>query len=82
MAASKSQIREWVDRGVKTGATHVIIVYDRWDYEDFPVYVDKGQSVEERVSSYNGKNMCSVMEVYNLSMDIDTQMNEFRAWNL
>jgi hypothetical protein len=39
MAASKNQIREWVDRGVKTGATHVIIVYDRWDYEDYdPIY--------------------------------------------
>lgn len=82
MAASKSQIREWVDRGVKAGATHVIIVYDRWDYEDFPVYVDKGQSVEDEVSYYNGENMCSVMEVYNLSMDINSQMDEFRAWNL
>lgn len=82
MAASKNQIREWVDRGVETGATHVIIVYDSWDYEDFPVYVNKGQSVEKRMSYYDGKNMCSVMEVYNLSMDIDTQMNEFRAWHL
>ena len=82
MAASKHQIREWVDIGVKTGATHVIIVYDRWDYEDFPIYIDKGQSVEKRVSSYDGKDMCSVMEVYNLSMDIDAQMNEYRAWHL
>lgn len=82
MAASKNQIREWVDRGIETGATHVIIVYDSWDYEDFPVYVDKGQSVEKRMSYYDGNNMCSVMEVYNLSMDIDTQMNEFRAWHL
>jgi hypothetical protein len=81
MAASKNKIREWVDRGVTTGATHVIIVYDRWDYEDFPVYVDKDQSVEEKVASYNGKNMCSVMEVYDLSIDIDTQMNERRAWH-
>lgn len=82
MAASKSQIRAWVDKGVKAGATHVIIVYDQWDIEDFPVYVGKGQSVEEIVSSHNGKNMCSVMEVYNLSMDIDAQMNELRAWHL
>lgn len=82
MAATKSQIKKWVDFGIKTGATHVIVVYDRWDYEDFPAYVYKGQSVEERISSYDGKNMCSVMEVYNLSMDIDAQMNEFRAWNL
>lgn len=82
MAASKSQIREWVERGAKTGATHVIIVCDRWDYEDYPVYVDKGQSVNEEVSKRNGKNMQSVMEVYNLSMDIESQLNEHRAWHM
>ena len=49
MAASKAQIREWVERGVKTGATHVIIVYDSWDYEDFPVYVDPHESVKEKI---------------------------------
>lgn len=82
MAVSKEQIREWVERGVKTGATHVIIVYDRWDYEDYPVYVDKGQSVHDEVSARNGRNMLSVMEVYNCSMDINAQLNEYRAWNL
>lgn len=82
MAANESQIRTWVNRGIKTGATHVIIVCDHWDYDDFPVYVDKGESVQERVSYYNGNNMCSVMEVYDLSMDIEAQMNEPRAWHL
>jgi len=82
MAANEDQIRAWVNRGIKTGATHVIIVCDHWDYDDFPVYVDKGESVQERVAYYNGNNMCSVMEIYNLSMDIEEQMNEFRAWNL
>ena len=28
------------------------------------------------------EDMLRVMEVYNLSMDIDAQMNEYRAWNL
>ena len=82
MAANKSQIRKWIDNGIKTRATHVIIVYDRWDYEDFPVYVNKDQSVEKVIESYNGKNMNSVMEVYNLSIDIEVQLNEFRSWNL
>lgn len=82
MAASKNQIREWVERGAKTGATHVIIVYDSWDYEDYPVYVDKNQLVHEEVSKRNGRNMLSVMEVYNLSMDIEKQLNEHRAWHM
>ena len=82
MAASKSEIREWVERGVKTGATHVIIVYDSWDHEDYPVYVDKGQSVQDEIDRRNGRDMLRVMEVYNLSMDINAQLNEYRAWNL
>lgn len=82
MAASKEQIREWVERGVKTGATHVIIVYDRWDYEDFPVYVDPNKSVHEKLSYYQGDDMSRVMEVYDLSMDIEAQLNEYRAWHV
>ena len=82
MAARKQQIREWVERGVKTGATHVIIVYDSWDYEDYPVYVEKGQSVQNEIDRRNGRNMLSVMEVYNLSMDIEAQLNEYRAWHV
>ena len=82
MAASKQQNREWVERGVKTGATHVIIVYDSWDYEDYPVYVEKGQSVQNEIDRRNGRNMLSVMEVYNLSMDIEAQLNEYRAWHV
>lgn len=82
MATNENQIRTWVNRGIKSGATHVIIVCDHWDYADFPVYVDKGESVQERVSYYNGNNMCSAMEVYDLSMDIEAQMNEPRAWHL
>lgn len=82
MAANKEEIRKWVDAGVETGATHVIIVCDRFDYDDFPVYVEKGQSVKAKLSYYQKENMYSVMEVYNLSMDIETQMNEPRAWHL
>ena len=82
MAASKEQVREWVKRGVETGATHVIIVYDRWDYEDYPVYVDKHQSVNAEIDARDGRNMLKVMEVYNLSMDIEAQLNEYRAWHV
>ena len=82
MAASKKQIREWIERGVETGATHVIIVYDSWDYEDYPVYVDKDQSVNAEIDARDGRNMLSVMEVYDLSMDIEAQLAEYRAWHV
>lgn len=82
MAASKSEIRGWLRRGVDTGATHVIIVCDTWDYEDYPVYVEPNQSVQERLAHYQRADMQRVMEVYDLSMDIEIQLAESIAWHL
>jgi hypothetical protein len=80
MAASKTDISEWFDRGLAQGATHMIIVCDTYDYEDYPKYVLPGQDVRVVEKNCNG-NMQKVMEVYNLQMDKATQMNERRAFN-
>lgn len=82
MAASKEQIGKWIERGIENGATHMIVVYDSWDYEDYPVYVYKHQSASAEVDARNGRDMLRVMEVYNLSMDIVSQLKEYRAWNV
>ena len=82
MAVGKKKIREWLERGIQMGATHVIIVCDTWDYEDYPVYVKKSESAQVCVDSYQRSSMQRVMEVYNLSMDIEKQLNEYRAWNV
>jgi hypothetical protein len=80
MATEKSDIRGWLERGKKEGATHLIVVCDTWDYEDYPVLVSPKQDVREVESEHN-KDMQKVMEVYNLSMDWDTQLNQFRSFN-
>lgn len=45
------------------GATHVVVVCDSFDYEDYPVEVFPGQSVEAVRAEYAGKSMQRVMEV-------------------
>lgn len=82
MAASKGMIREWLRRGKESGATHVIIVCDTWDYEDYPSYVNPGESVQEKLVTISRTDMQRVMEVYNLSMDIESQLAESIAWHL
>lgn len=82
MAASQNQIRQWIERGIEMGATHVIVVVDTFDHEDYPVFVKPNESVKTRISYYQGASMQDVMEVYNLSMDIESQINEYRAWHL
>jgi hypothetical protein len=81
MATSKEDIRGWIERGKKEGATHMIVVCDTFDHSDYPVFVSLGENAREKAKANDGTNMQRVMEVYNLSMDIDAQMAEHRAFN-
>jgi hypothetical protein len=35
---SKQQISDWFDEGVKNNATHMIIVCDTYEHDDYPVW--------------------------------------------
>lgn len=69
MSTSVADIREWLKAAKKqTNVTHVIIACDTFEYEDFPVYVHKGEDVRERARHYqNPSKMSTVMEVYSLT---------------
>lgn len=73
-------IQEWFISGKDKGATHLIVACDGWDYDDYPVFVMPGEDPRERAKEYSGKNMQSVMEVYNLSMDMQEQLNRHRCF--
>jgi hypothetical protein len=81
MAASMSDIRGWFEEGVREGATHMIVVCDTFDHDDYPVFVKPGENIHEKENIYNGREMQRVMEVYNLSMDMGAQLNQRRAFN-
>jgi hypothetical protein len=78
---TQEEIKGWLKRGKKEKATHMIVVCDTFDYDDYPVFVHSNEDVHKVKEEYNGKDMQSVMEVYNLSMDWDTQLNQFRSFN-
>lgn len=80
MPTSKEDIKGWIKRGQDQGATHLIVVCDTFDWEDYPVYVMSTDNVREKYNYYNGPNMQKVMEVYNLSKDIEKQVNQHRAF--
>ena len=75
-------LKEWFERGKEQGATHMVVVCDTYDWEDYPCYVMKTQDVAQVASDHNGKNMQKVMEVYNLSKTFDKQkMKNGRAFD-
>lgn len=80
-AAQQSDLREWLNRGAEQGATHMIVVVDGWDHEDYPVYVMPGENVREVADKYNGKEMQRIMEVYDLSKDHELQLSVPRVFN-
>jgi hypothetical protein len=81
MGTSKFEIREWLQSAQAEGATHLIVVVDTFDHEDYPVSVKPGQNVRDVYNQYNGSNMQRVMEVYALHLDWDSQLAEHRAFH-
>lgn len=78
---SKSDIQGWFERGVTKGATHMIVVCDTFDHSDYPVFIAPEEDVRERAKEYDGRNMQRIMEVYDLSRDMDEQLNAHRVFN-
>ena len=76
MAASRDQIREWFQEGKKNGATHMIVVCDTFDYDDFPVYVLPGTNARKAADEERAKSMQNVIEVYDLSLSEDEQVDK------
>lgn len=82
MGTGHTEIRGWLERGKAKGASHVIVVCDTFDWEDYPVFVMPTEDVREIEKQNNGPNMTKVMEVYKLDMDWDAQLKPgTRAFN-
>lgn len=79
---TQEQIRSWFLTGKREHATHMIVVCDTFDHEDYPVYVKQNEDVHEVHKKYDrGTNMQRVMEVYALHLDMEAQLNEVRAFH-
>ena len=62
-------------------ATHLIIVCDDFNYDDYPVEVLPNEDVCKKAQEYDGKNMQRLMEVYALHLDLESQLKERRSFH-
>lgn len=77
-----TEIATWFDGGVRRGATHMLVVCDTFDHDDYPVYcLDDADAIKQH-AHYTTASMQRVMEVYDLRMDRATQLAEARANHL
>ena len=77
---TKQDISEWFDQGAKTGATHMLVVCDTFDHDDYPVFA-KSDADCVALYKYPGE-MQRVMEVYDLKADKNAQLNTPRCFRL
>lgn len=76
-----ADLTQYFAKAKQLGATHIIIVCDTFDYEDFPVYVMPNEDVRQKEVEEKDKPMQRVMEVYSLSRDMMDQYNEPRSFH-
>lgn len=81
MGTTKELIEEWFDDGVAQNKSHLLVVCDTFDYDDYPVYTTKDK-LNETIEKYDGKDMQKIMEIYDLSKDKLTQLNTARCWSI
>ncbi len=80
MSTSKSRIQEWFERGVAQKKRYMIVVYDSFDHEDYPVFTTE-VTYESEYKSHDGQNMQRIMEVYDLKKPMKAQLDAPRVWN-
>jgi hypothetical protein len=81
-AATRQDIEDWWDEGFRNGATHLIVVCDTYDYDDYPIWVLLDEDVGEIVNRVRSRPLARIMEVYSYALDREYQLNEHRAWHL
>jgi len=81
MATTQDDIRRWFEEAKRRGATHIVVACDTFSNEDYPVYVMPGEDVKKVEEEYQSKKMSKVMEVYSMKLDLESQLQETRAFH-
>lgn len=78
---TKHEIRLWLQEAKDAGATHMLVVCDTFDHEDYPVKVMPNEDVQKKMKEAVDIGMTRLMEVYSLRRDFEEQLNERYAWH-
>lgn len=74
LATTLEMLKSWFKEGQDLGATHMLVICDTFEYEDYPVYVGKGRDPKEVLNNKcKPDNMQKLMECYALHKGFDEQ---------
>jgi len=78
----KKQVLSWTRTAKQRGSTHMIVAYDTQKNKPFPVYVNSDTSVQQKIKSFNDNISVRAIEVYNMRLNLETQLGQARTWNV
>jgi len=76
MSTTKEDIKEWFEYGVKKNKKIMIIWCDTFEWSDAPEYYDTKEAALKEKN--RPKPMEKYMESYDLTQDMESQINKFR----
>lgn len=80
---TKNDIKNWFIKGKTDDIySHMIIVCDTYDYEDYPIYVKTTDNIHEVIKIYDNVNMQKIMEIYKFDIDMNKQLEHHRSYNI
>jgi hypothetical protein len=80
---SYNKVKNWVMEAKMSGCEYAIIACDRFDHSDYLIKCRNADECREKIQEINKPdNMQRIMEIYDLSMPIQDQLNEYRALHL
>lgn len=69
MAATREDVDYWIETAKSKGCKFIISICDRFDYDDYPVYIKDLDELIMRVDEYDGFNMQSINEIIRINDD-------------
>ncbi len=78
---TKQQIVDDFNNGINMGATHMLIVWDTWDFDDsydFIVYSYPGEDVNDLIKYYDAPGFYRVSAILAMHLDLNLQLSDKR----
>ena len=77
-----SQIQGWLEAGLARKARWVLVCHDSFDLADYPTYVAPDDDPRRRMLELSRASGDHVHAVFDLTLPIEEQLREGRAWHL
>lgn len=80
---TKDMVEEIVYDGVKEDCSHVLICFNHYDYDYFPIYIFDDDNIDDEIKWITeSDDWISIVEIYNYDLDLASQLAEDRAYHI